>query len=114
MIGPVVFQTVPKPLPTPVQTVAVEGYGLVEVELDGNALEARMAGGERLSYDLTEAVREIENRKSSEGKDTSPIALKASSGGVSGTLLIDRMIGTYEPEFSLASLRFWLVLDRER
>jgi hypothetical protein len=113
MIGPVVFQTVPKPLPTPVQTVAVEGYGPVEVELDGNALEARMAGGERLSYDLTEAVREIENRKSSEGKDTSPIALKASSGGVSGTLLIDRMIGTYEPEFSLASLRFWLVLDRE-
>jgi Domain of unknown function (DUF4153) len=113
MVGPVVFQTVPKPLPTPVQTVAAEGYGPVEVELDGNAVEIRIAGGERLSFDLAEAAREIENRKSSEGKDTSPIALKASSGGVSGTLLIDRMIGTYEPEFSLASLRFWLVLDRE-
>jgi hypothetical protein len=112
MIGPVVFQTVPKPLPIPVQTVAVEGYGPVEVELDGNAVEIRIAGGERLSFDLAEAVREIENRKTSEGKDTSPIALKASSGGVSATLLIDRMVGTYEPEFSLASLRFWLVLDR--
>lgn len=112
MIGPVVFQTVPKPLPIPVQTVAVEGYGPIEVELDGNAVEVRMAGGERLSFDLAEAVREIENRKSSQAKDTSPIALKASSGGVSATLLIDRIVGTYEPEFSLASLRFWLVLDR--
>src|SRR5262245_12071748 len=63
MIGPVVFQTVPKPLPIPVQTVAVEGFGPVEVELDGNAVEIRMAGGERLSFDLAEAV----NRKSSEG-----------------------------------------------
>jgi len=65
-----------------------------------------------LSFDLAEAVREIENRKSSQAKDTSPIALKTSSGGVSATLLIDRIVGTYEPEFSLASLRFWLVLDR--
>ena len=113
MIGPVVFQTVPKPLPIPVQTVAVEGYGPVEVELEGNAVEVHMEGGGRLSFDLAEAVREIEKRKSSEGKDTSPIALKASSGGVSATLLIDRIVGTYEePEFSLANLRFWLVLDR--
>ena len=112
LIGPVVFQTVPKPLPIPVQTVAVEGYGPVEVELEGSAIEVRMAGGERLSFDLAEAVREIENRKSSQAKDTSPIALKASSGGVSATLLIDRIVGTYEPEFSLASLHFWLVLDR--
>jgi hypothetical protein len=113
MIGPVVFHTVPKPLPVPVQTVAVEGYGPVEVELDGNAVEIRMASGERLSFDLAEAVRQIENRKSSEGKDTSPIALKASSGGVSATLLIDHIVGSYsEPEFSLASLRFWLILDR--
>jgi hypothetical protein len=112
MIGPVVFQGLPKPLLVPVQTVAVEGYGPVEVELDGNAVEIRIGSGEQLSFDLAAAVREIENRKSSEGKDTSPIALKASSGGVSATLLIDRMVGTYEPEFSLASLRFWLVLDR--
>jgi hypothetical protein len=113
MIGPVVFQTVPKPLPIPVQTVAVEGFGPVEIKLDGNAVEIRMASGERLSFDLAEAVREIEKRKSSEGKDTSPIALKASSGGVSATLLIDRIVGTYEePEFSLANLRFWLILDR--
>jgi hypothetical protein len=112
MIGPVVLQTVPKPLPIPVQTIVVEGFGPVEVELDGNAVEIRMTGGERLSFDLAEAVQEIENRKSSQGKDTSPIALKASSGGVSATMLIDRIVGTYEPEFSLASLRFWLVLDR--
>jgi Domain of unknown function (DUF4153) len=112
LIGPVVFQTVPKPLPIPVQTVAVEGFGPIEVELHGNAVEIRMTGGERLSFDLAEAVREIENRKSSQAKDTSPIALKASSGGVSATMLIDRIVGTYEPEFSLASLRFWLVLDR--
>jgi hypothetical protein len=110
MIGPVVFQTAPL---IPVQTVAVEGFGPVEIELDGNAVAVRTAGGERLSFDLAEAVREIESRKSSEGKDTSPIALKASSGALSGTLLVDRIVGSYEePGFSLTSLRFWLVLDR--
>jgi hypothetical protein len=113
MIGPVVFQTVPKPLPIPAQTVAVEGYGPVEVEFDGNAIEVRMGSGEQLSFDLAEAVRETESRKSPEGKDTSPIALKASSGGVSATMLIDRIVGSYEePGFSLTSLRFWLVFDR--
>jgi hypothetical protein len=112
MIGPVVFQTEAKPLQVPLQTVAVEGFGPVEVELDGNTVEVRMGSGERLSFDLAAAVEQIESRKS-QAKDTAPIALKASSGGVSGTLLVDRIVGTYaEPEFSLASLRFWLVLDR--
>ena len=95
------------------QTVAVDGFGQGEIELDGNAITVRAAGGEQLSFDLAEAVREIESRKSSEGKDTSLIALKASSGGVSGTLLVDHIVGTYAgPDFSLASLRFCLVLDR--
>jgi hypothetical protein len=113
MIGPIAFQTVPRPLPIPAQTVEVEGYGPVGIALDGNAVEVSMASGEDLSFDLAEAVGQIESRKSSQGKDTSPVALKASSGGVFGTLLIDHIVGSYaEPEFSLASLRFWLVLDR--
>src|SRR5262245_15574771 len=113
MIGPVVFQTVPRSVPIPMQTVAVDGFGQVEIELDGNAIAVRTAGGEQLSFDLAAAVREIESRKSSEVKDTSPIALKASSDGVSGTLLVDHIVGTYAgPDFSLASLRFCLVLDR--
>jgi hypothetical protein len=112
MIGPVVFQTAAKPLQVPLQTVAVEGLGPVEIELDGDAVDVRMASGERLSFDLAAAVEQIESR-TSPAKDASPIALKASSGGVSGTLLIDRIAGTYAgPEFSVASLRFWLVLDR--
>jgi hypothetical protein len=72
-----------------------------------------MTGGEQLSFDLAEAVREIDSRKSSEGKDTSPIALKASSGVLSGTLLVDRIVGSYEgADFSVTTLRVWLVLDR--
>src|SRR5262245_19716742 len=113
MIGPVVFQIAPRPVPIPAQTVAVEGFGPVEIELDGDTVDIRMAGGEQLSFDLAEAVQEIESRRSSEGKDTSPIALKASSGALSGTLLVDRIVGSYEEAgFSLTSLRFWLVLDR--
>ena len=113
MIGPVVFQTGPRPVPIPAQTAVVEGFGPVEFELAGNALDIRMAGGERLSFDLAGAVREIENRRSSQVEDNSPIMLTASSGGLSGTLLIDHIVGTYEePDFRLASLRFWLVLDR--
>lgn len=113
MVGPLVFQTGPRPLPIRAQTVEVEGFGPVEIELGGNALDIRLKGGERLSFELAEAVREIDRRRSQPTEDSSPIALKAASGGLSATLLIDHLAGTYEDaDFILASLRSWLVLDR--
>jgi hypothetical protein len=109
MIGPIAFKIGPKPSPNPVQTVAVEGFGPVEIELHGGAVDVRIKDGERLRFDLAAAVAQFDRRRSSEAK---PVALEASSGAVSGTLLVDRITGTYaEPDFSLKDLRFWLVLE---
>jgi hypothetical protein len=92
-----------------VQTVAVEGFGPIQIELDGDAVDVRMGDGERLRFDLAAAVEQFEKRRSSE---TKPVALKASSGAVSGTLLVDRIVGAYdEPDFSLNSVRLWLILE---
>lgn len=113
MVGPLTFQTDARPSPVTARTIAVEGFGSVELVLTSNALDVNMANGERLSFDLAEAVREIEKRRSREAEDNSPIVLKASSGGLQGTILIDNVVGSYEePDFKLSTLRFWLVLTR--
>jgi hypothetical protein len=109
--GPVVFQTGPRLVPIPAQTAVVEGFGPVEFELAGNALTSAWRA-ERLSSTL-QGVMRSKTADRLRSSDNSPIMLKASNGGLSGTLLIDHIVGTYEePDFRLASLRFWLVLDR--
>ena len=84
----------------------------VEIYFEG--LAESQAGTRRNQFaNLAEAVREIERRGSSQTENSPPLVLKASSSGLSGTMLIDNVVGSYEePDFSLSTLRFWLILDR--
>jgi len=114
VIGPVVFQTgglVPAPIPP--WTVMVEGLGSVRLELADNLLTARLENGDSVKFDIVDAVKEVYRRGWPQTEDHTPLELKGSGSGLTGTVLIDNLNGTYkEPDFQLNLLRLWLVLGR--
>lgn len=114
VLGPIVFQHLgPVPAPIPSQSVAVEGLGNVELDLADNVLTARVGTGNALSFNIVDAVKEIYRRGWPRTSDQRPVSLKGAGGGLTGTLLIDNLNGSYEePNFDLTPLRFWLVLNK--
>jgi hypothetical protein len=114
VIGPVVFESGgPVPVAIPPQTVAVEGLGTVHLELADNLLTARLANGDEVKFDIRDAVKEIYRRGWPLTQDHRPLEIKGSGTGLTGTVLIDNLNGSYkEPDFELTLLRMWLVLGR--
>jgi hypothetical protein len=113
VIGPVVFENRAGPLAIPPKTVSVEGLGSVSLELSDKLLIARLEDGASATFDIGEAVKEVYRRGWPKVDDHTPIELKATPGGLDGTMIIDNMNGTYkEPDFDISLLRFWLVLGR--
>ncbi|MGO8843717.1 MAG: hypothetical protein ACLQF1_22130 [Methyloceanibacter sp.] len=111
VIGPVVFEGGgPVPAAIPGKSVTVGGLGTVHLEIADNMLAARVENGPELRFNIMEAARELANPLS---KEHHPLRLDASSGGLTGVLLIDNLNGTYrEPDFDFSLIRFWLVLKR--
>lgn len=108
VIGPLGFVIDgPVPKAIPAQTVSVEGLGPVQLTTKDNILTAELEDGPELSFDIGAAA-------AARDKDRRPLRLDASSDGLTGVLLIDKLFGSYEgPDFHLTSIRFWLVLERD-
>jgi hypothetical protein len=115
VIGPVVFQkNGPVPTEIPPRTVAVEGLGMVHLELADTLLTVRLESGEAVKFDIQDAVKEIYRRGWPLTEDHRPVEIKGTGTGLAGTLVIDNLNGAYnEPDFDISLLRFWLVLVRE-
>jgi hypothetical protein len=114
VIGPITFQSSgPMPMPIPPQMVSVDGLGAVKIELDDNLLTASLDNGASAKFDIADAMKEVSRRGWPKVDDHRPIELKGTSSGLEGTVLIDKMNGTYnEPDFDISLLRFWLVLKK--
>jgi hypothetical protein len=114
VIGPIVFQSIgSNPGPIPPQTVTVEGLGDVRLGLAENVLSVSVPNGDRVDFNIIDAVKEIYRRGWPKTEDHRPLVLTESGHGLSGSAVIDNMNGAYkEPDFSLSLLRFWLVLGR--
>ncbi|MGC1180867.1 MAG: DUF4153 domain-containing protein [Methyloceanibacter sp.] len=92
VIGPVVFEGGgPVPAAIPGKSVTVGGLGTVHLEIADNMLAARVENGPELRFNIMEAARELANPLS---KEHHPLRLDASSGGLTGVLLIDNLNGT--------------------
>jgi hypothetical protein len=113
VIGPIVFEGGATPQAIPPKTVVVEGLDPVTLELSDKLLTARLEDGASATFDIAQAVKEVYARGWPKVDDHRPIELKATVGGLDGTMIIDNMNGTYrEPDFDMSLLRFWLVLGR--
>lgn len=112
MIGPLVFESRgPIQGAIPPQTVRVDGFGSVRLEVSGNSLTAGIENGPELRFDLTGAANRLAGAVVTERR---PLPVKAASGPVSGTVLIENLNGTYDgADLGLSLLRFWLVLERK-
>jgi hypothetical protein len=90
-LGPIVFSgNTIEPTPIPLQTVMVEGLGPVRLQLVDNVLYVQTEQGAELRFNIFDAARELTNPTSNEHR---PVQLRASGGGLSGTLLIDNLNG---------------------
>jgi hypothetical protein len=93
--------------------VSVEGLGSLSLKLSDMLLTARLEDGASATFDIAQAVKEIYARGWPTVKDHRPIELKATPGGLDGTIIIDNMNDSYkEPDFVISLLRFWLVLGK--
>jgi len=113
VIGPVLFESQP-PIQGAIlpQTVRVDGFGTVRLEVTGNSLTAGIENGPELRFDLTEAANRIAGVVVTERR---PLKIEAANGPLSGTVLIENLNGTYDgADLGLSLLRFWLVLEREK
>ena len=113
VIGPVVFDSQgPIQGAIPPQTMSVEGFGTVRLEVTGNSLTVSIENGPELRFDLTEAANRIAGVVVTERR---PLKIEAANGPLSGTVLIENLNGTYDgADLGLSLLRFWLVLKREK
>ncbi len=109
--GPILFSgNTIDPVPIPPQTITVEGFGPVRLQLVDNVVVAQTEQGAELRFNIFDAARELTNLMSD---DHRPVRLQASSGSLSGTLLIDNLNGMFqEPKLGISLLRFWLVLAK--
>ena len=88
------------PAPIPAESVEVEELGTVKLELSDKLLTASLADGDAVSFDMSEAVKEVYRRGWPKVMDHRPIELKGASAGLHGTMVIDNLNGTYtEPDF---------------
>jgi hypothetical protein len=111
VLGPIVFSgNTAEPTPIPPQTVTVEGLGPVRLQLADNVLYVQTEQGAELRFNIFDATHELTNLMSNEHR---PVQLHASSGRLSGTVLIDNLNGMFqEPNLRISLLRFWLVLAK--
>ena len=66
-----------------------------------------------MSFDISEAVKEVYRRGGPKVMDHRPIELKGAAGDLDGIMVIDNLNGTYnEPDFDISLLRFWLLIGR--
>jgi hypothetical protein len=113
VVGPIVFEGRPPPAPIPPKSVDVEGLGTVNLELSDKLLRVSLAEGAAVTFDLSEAVKEVYRRGWPKVMDHRPIELQGENGGLAGTMVIDNLNGTYkEPDFAISLLRFWLLIGR--
>ena len=113
IVGPIVFQGAPTPAPIAPESVDIEGLGTVKLELSDTQLRASLNDGTAVTFDMSEAVKEVYRRGWPKVMDHRPIELKGASGGLDGTMVIDNLNGTYkEPDFDISLLRFWLLIGR--
>ena len=113
VVGPIVFEGGPSPAPIPPESVDVEGLGTVKLELSDKLLRASLAEGAAVTFDISEAVKEVYRRGWPKVMDHRPIELQGTSGGLAGTMVIDNLNGTYrEPDVDISLLRFWLLIGR--
>jgi hypothetical protein len=95
------------------ETVTVEGVGTVRFTFDSdrNVLTASLDGGGTATFDIEDAMKEIKRRGWPGDVENKPVELKG-SGSLDATLLLEAMTGNYtEREFTLLTLRFWLLLQ---
>lgn len=112
VVGPIVFEGGPTPV-IPPATVDVEGLGAVKLELSDKLLRASLDEGTVVTFDISEAVKEVYRRGWPKVMDHRPIELRGAAGGLAGTMVIDNLNGTYkEPDFDISLLRFWLLIGR--
>ena len=112
LIGPVVFESQgPIPGKIPPQTVSVDGFGVVRLEVSGNGFTVKVDAGPELRFDLAEAANRLAGVVV---KERRPLQVKASNGSLSGTVLIEDFSGTYDgAELDPTRLSFWLLLERQ-
>ena len=109
VVGPIVFEGGA----IPAESVDVEGLGTVKLELSDKGLRASLGDGAAVSFDISEAVKEVYRRGGPKVMDHRPIELKGAAGDLDGTMVIDNLNGTYnEPDFDISLLRFWLLIGR--
>jgi len=85
----------------------------VKLELSDRLLRASLSEGAAVTFDLSDAVKEIQRRGWPNVIDHRPIALQGSSGGLAGTMVIDNLNGTLrDPDVDISLLRFWLLIGR--
>jgi hypothetical protein len=112
VIGPVVFESRgPIRGAIPPRTVRVDGLGTVRLEVAGNSLTAGIENGPELRFDLTEAANRPSGVVVTERR---PLRIEAANATLSGTVLIENLKGTYDGDFSVSLLRFWLVLKSQK
>ncbi len=86
---------------------------MVKLELSDKLLRASLGDGAAVTFDISEAVKEIHRRGWPNVMDHRPIELQGTSGGLAGTLVIDNLNGTFkEPDVHISLLRFWLLIGR--
>ena len=113
VVGPIVFEGGPSPAPVPPESVDVEGLGTVKLELSDKLLRASLNDGTAVTFDISEAVKEVYRRGWPKVMDHRPIELKGTEGSLAGIMVIDNLNGTYkEPDFDISLLRFWLLIGR--
>ena len=113
VVGPIVFEGGPTPAPIPPESVDVEGLGTVKLELSDRLLRASLSEGAAVTFDISEAVKEVYRRGWPKVMDHRPIELQGATGGLAGTMVIDNLNGTYkEPDVDISLLRFWLLIGR--
>src|SRR4029079_13440818 len=81
VLGPIVLEGGPTPAPIPPESVDVEGLGTVKLELSDRLLRASLSEGAAVTFDLSDAVKEIQ-RRGWNILDHRPIELQGSSGGL--------------------------------